>query len=146
MERPDVLYEGVEGFGEKNAVNGEVNGTNGVQLHEWAINNACPAFDAADFIRFGKTIVGQLSNVTNQKGVEYLGKAVPEGYSVELLDVTDEHAMHIDATVLPLRQGLLIYNPERVSEKALRKLELLKDGICMRILISRRHERIRQGI
>ena len=126
VERPDALYEGVKGFGEKGA-NGEANGTNGVHQHEWAINNARPAFDAADFLRFGKTVVGQLSNVTNQKGVQYLRKAVPEGYIVELLDVTDEHAMHIDATILPLRQGLLIYNPERVSEKALRKLNVFKD-------------------
>ena len=125
--RPDALYEGVRGFGETNGVDGEVNGTTGVHLHQWAINNTRPAFDAADFLRFGRTIVGQLSNVTNQKGVDYLRKAVPEGYSVELLDTTDEHAMHIDATILPLRQGLLIYNPERVSEKALRKLDLFKD-------------------
>ena len=127
VERPDALYEGIRGFGEKDAVNGEVNGTHTVHSHEWAINNARPAFDAADFLRFGKTIVGQLSNVTNQKGVDYLRSAVPEGYSVELLDVTDEHAMHIDATILPLRQGLLIFNPERVSKRALQKLDLFKD-------------------
>ena len=71
--------------------------------------------------------MGQLSDVINQKGVEYLRRAVPAGYSLELLDVTDEHAMHIDATMLPPRQGPLIYNPGRVSEKALRKLELFKD-------------------
>ena len=90
--------------------------------HEWAINNSRPAFDAADFLRFGKTLIGQLSNVTNKKGVEYLQNAVREGYTVEPLDVT----MHIDATILPLRQGLLIYNPQRVSETSLRKHELFK--------------------
>ena len=127
VETPDALYEGVKDFGEEKSADNEIKGTNGVHAHEWAINNARPAFDAADFLRFGKTIVGQLSNVTNQKGVQYLREAVPEGYSVELLDVCDEHAMHIDATILPLRQGLLIYNPERVSEKALRKLDLFKD-------------------
>lgn len=124
VEIPDALYKGVEGFGEKKVGNGKVNGTNGVHWHEWAINNARPAFDAADFLRFD-TIAGQLSSVTNQKGVDYLREAVLEGYSVELLDVTNEHAMQIDATILPLRQGLLIYSPERVSQKALRKLQLL---------------------
>ena len=65
VERPDALYEGVEGFEEKEVVNGEVNGTKGVLSYEWAINNVRPAFDAADFLRFGETIVGQLSDVTN---------------------------------------------------------------------------------
>ncbi|TAQ87330.1 hypothetical protein B7494_g4355 [Chlorociboria aeruginascens] len=113
VARPDSLYDGVQGS------------TNGV--HEWAINNSRPAFDAADFLRFGKTIIGQFSNVTNQKGVEYLQNAVPEGYIVEILDVTDEHAMHIDATLLPLRDGLLIYNPERVSEAALRRHKIFQN-------------------
>lgn len=110
---PESIYEGV--------------GSRKDGTHEWAINNSRPAFDAADFLRFGKTLIGQLSNVTNEKGVEYLQNAVPEGYTVELLDVNDPHAMHIDATILPLRQGLLIYNPERVTEKALRKHKLFQN-------------------
>lgn len=110
---PDTLYDGV--------------GTDQAGVHEWAINNSRPAFDAADFMRFGKTLLGQLSNVTNMKGVEYLQAAVPEGYTVELLDVDDPHAMHIDATILPLQHGLLVYNPERVTEAALRKHAVLED-------------------
>ena len=113
VANPDAIYEGVG------------QGKDGV--HEWAINNSRPAFDAADFLRFGKVVIGQLSNVTNQKGVEYLQKVIPEGYTVELLDTTDEHAMHIDATILPLRKGLLIYNPQRVSEAALRKHQIFQD-------------------
>ena len=68
----------------------------------WVINNTRPAFDAADFMRFGKKLLGQISNVTNMKGVEYLRANVPPEYSVELLDVNDPQAMHIDATILPL--------------------------------------------
>ncbi|XWW96077.1 hypothetical protein V2A60_004047 [Cordyceps javanica] len=94
---------------------------------DWAVNNSRPAFDAADFMRFGKTIIGQLSHVTNRKGVEYLQALIPDGYKVELLHVTDEHAMHIDATILPLRKGLLVYNPERVTESALRRHEVFQD-------------------
>ncbi|KAL8634798.1 MAG: hypothetical protein Q9228_007639 [Teloschistes exilis] len=93
----------------------------------WAINNSRAAFDAADFLRFGKTLIGQLSNVTNMKGVEYIQQAVPSGYTVELLQVQDPHAMHIDATIVPLREGLLIYNPERVSEVSLRRHEVLAE-------------------
>ena len=98
-----------------------------VDLGGWAINNSRPAFDCADFMRFGKTLIGQISNVTNMKGVEYLRSVIPDGYSVEILDVNDPHAMHIDATILPLRPGLLVYNPERVTDKALRKIQTLQD-------------------
>ncbi|KAL9099681.1 MAG: hypothetical protein Q9163_004855 [Psora crenata] len=97
------------------------------QAHPWAINNSRPAFDTADFLRFGKTLIGQLSNVTNLKGVEYLRKMVPSGYTVEIVQVEDPHAMHIDATIVPLRKGLLLYNPERVTEAALRRHQVLSD-------------------
>jgi glycine amidinotransferase len=93
----------------------------------WAINNSRPAFDTADFMRFGKVIIGQLSNVTNEKGVEYLRAAIPEGYSVEILQTNDPHAMHIDATILPLRNKLLVYNPERVTETDLRQHQIFQD-------------------
>ena len=95
--------------------------------HGWVINNSRPAFDAADFMRLGKILLGQLSNVTNQKGVEYIRQALPEGYIVETLEVNDRHAMHIDATILPLRPGLLVYNPERITERSLRKHRILQD-------------------
>ena len=96
------------------------------QLAGWAINDSRPAFDAADFMRFGKTILGQLSHVTNLKGVEYVRSKLPPGYSVELLRVSDPSAMHIDATILPLRKGLLVYHPGRVTEDALREHSILK--------------------
>jgi len=113
---PDTLYD--------EPVGGE---NNGHDDHEWTINNSRPAFDAADFMRFGKTIIGQFSHVTNLKGVEYLRSQVPPGYRVEMMEVTNPSALHIDTVICPLRQGLLIYCPKRVSEKALRKHEVLKD-------------------
>lgn len=94
------------------------------QPQKWAITNTRPAFDCADFLRFGHTLIGQLSNVTNQKGVDYLRAVLPSPYTVELLNTTDDHAMHIDATILPLRQGLLVYCPLRVTEEELRRHEV----------------------
>jgi glycine amidinotransferase len=35
--------------------------------------------------------------------------------------------MHIDATILPLKRGLLVYNPLRTSENALRKHTVLRN-------------------
>ncbi|KAJ9303270.1 hypothetical protein DTO271G3_644 [Paecilomyces variotii] len=93
----------------------------------WVINNSRPAFDAADFMRFGKVILGQYSHVTNQAGVDYLQKHIPEGYKIEMLSVDDPNAMHIDATILPLRKGLLVYNPKKVTEEALRAHDVLAD-------------------
>ncbi|KAL8716682.1 MAG: hypothetical protein Q9181_008399, partial [Wetmoreana brouardii] len=91
--------------GSMDPVNGSIDHGIGstARYQHWAINNSRPAFDAADFMRFGKVLIGQLSNVTNEKGVEYLRQAVPKGYSVEILEADDPHAMHIDATILPLR-------------------------------------------
>ncbi|KAF9700538.1 hypothetical protein EKO04_001732 [Ascochyta lentis] len=114
----DTLYHGVPG---KNRTNGKTS------TPHWSINNSRPAFDAADFMRFGKVIIGQLSHVTNRRGVEYLRAVVPDGYTVEILKTTDEHAMHIDATLLPLRKGLMVYQPERVSESELRQHEVFRD-------------------
>ena len=106
--QPDTLYDGP---------------TDG----PWTINDSRPAFDAADFMRFGKTLLGQFSHVTNAKGVDYLQAQLPAGYNVEMLDITDPHAMHIDTVILPLRRGLLVYNPARTTKEALRKHEVLKD-------------------
>ncbi|CZT16857.1 related to l-arginine:lysine amidinotransferase [Ramularia collo-cygni] len=93
----------------------------------WVINNSRPAFDAADFMRFGKVILGQYSHVTNQAGVDYIQQHLPEGYRIEMLTVDDPNAMHIDATILPLRQGLLVYNPKKVTEEDLRAHAILAD-------------------
>ena len=95
--------------------------------HPWVINDTRPAFDAADFMRFGKVLIGQFSHVTNAKGVEYLRQCLPTGYVVEMLTVNDPNAMHIDATLLPLREGLLAYNPKKTSQDALRRISVLRD-------------------
>ena len=47
-------------------------------------------------------MIGQPSNVTNLKGVEYLESVMPKGDSVEVLEVDDPRAMQIDATILAL--------------------------------------------
>lgn len=119
--KPDTIYDNVL------VPEAEVTAANGSRHPSWAVNNTRPSFDAADFMRFGKTLLGQLSHVTNEAGVAWLRQSIPDGYSVEILEVDDPHAMHIDATLLPLRQGLLVYNPERVNEAALRKHQILKD-------------------
>lgn len=66
------------------------NGTgNGGSDSEWAINDTGMRLTLADFMRFGKTVLGQLSHVTNVKGIDYLRNALPAGYSLEILEVND---------------------------------------------------------
>ncbi|KAF7590392.1 hypothetical protein BBP40_002893 [Aspergillus hancockii] len=97
----------------------------GTKKEPWVINNSRPAFDTADFMRFGTTIIGQYSHVTNQAGVDHIQQHLPEGYRIEMLEVDDPSAMHIDATILPLREGLLVYNPKKVTVASLRRHAVL---------------------
>jgi glycine amidinotransferase len=84
----------------------------------WAINDVAPAFDAADFVRVGRDIVGQLSNVTNPSGVAWLRSFLGDDYRITLVE-SDPHAMHIDATVMPLRPGVVMVNPLRAPDHIL---------------------------
>lgn len=87
----------------------------------WVINNSQPSFDAADFLRFGRDIVGQLSHVTNEAGILWLQQFLGSDYRVHTLSFDDPHAMHIDASITPLKPGLMLYNPQRVNVNHLRK-------------------------
>lgn len=87
------------------------------------INNHEPLFDAADFTRLGLDIIGQLSHVTNEKGVEWLQSVVGPEVKVHIFQFNDSHPMHIDATFCPLRPGLVLINPERVLSKQIQELK-----------------------
>ena len=88
-----------------------------------------PCFDAADFVRCGKDIVGHLSHVTNQSGVEWLRRTLGHEYTVHLVKSKNPHALHIDTTFMPLAPGRILVNPDFLDfesiPKALRHWELL---------------------
>jgi glycine amidinotransferase len=75
-----------------------------------------PTFDAADFIRCGRDIFAQKSNVTNEFGIEWLRRHLGEKYRIHVCEFNDSHPMHIDATLVPLAPGKLLINRERVPE------------------------------
>lgn len=75
-----------------------------------------PTFDAADFMRFGRDIVAQKSNVTNDFGIEWLRRHLGDTYRIHVFEFADTHPMHIDATLIPLAPGKLLINPERVPQ------------------------------
>ena len=73
-----------------------------------------PTFDAADFVRCGRDIFAQQSNVTNEFGIEWLRRHLGGAYRIHVCEFDDDHPMHIDATLMPLAPGKLLVNPERV--------------------------------
>ncbi len=74
-----------------------------------------PVFDAADFMRCGRDLFCQRSQVTNRFGIDWLRRHLGDAYRIHVLDFDDPKAMHIDATFVPLAPGRLLLNPERAT-------------------------------
>jgi len=69
-----------------------------------------PVFDAADFVRVGHDLIGQLSHVTNWSGVEWLRRCLGPEYRIHIYEFDDAKPMHIDTTLLPLAPGRVLVN------------------------------------
>jgi len=78
-----------------------------------------PVFDAADFVRCGRDIFGQLSHVTNRFGAEWLQRHLGDSYRVHLIESRCRQAIHIDTTLMPLCPGKVLINPEFLDIKKL---------------------------
>jgi glycine amidinotransferase len=95
----------------------------------YGITELEPCFDAADFVRAGKDIIGHLSHVTNRSGVEWLRRTLGDQYNVHLVKSKNPHALHIDTTFMPLSPGRALVNPDFFDmtsvPEALRDWELL---------------------
>jgi glycine amidinotransferase len=83
---------------------------------DWSINESEVLFDAADFVRCGSFIVGQRSHVTNRGGFEWLRRHLGGRVPVVELGIDDPHAMHLDTTIVPLREGTALVNRSRVTD------------------------------
>jgi len=71
-----------------------------------------PVFDAADFVRCGRDIFCQQSNVTNRMGIDWLQRHLGDGYRVHELHSLSPEAIHIDTTFMPLAPGKVMVSPE----------------------------------
>lgn len=69
-----------------------------------------PVFDAADFVRCGQDIIGQLSHVTNQSGIDWLQHHLGDAYKIHLIQSLDPKPAHIDTTLMPLAPGKVLVN------------------------------------
>lgn len=83
---------------------------------QFVITNNEIAFDAADFVRCGKDIFVQESNVTNNLGIEWVRRHIDPGFKVHIVEFLDMHPMHIDTTIVPLAPGKLLINPSWVKK------------------------------
>ncbi|MEV0617682.1 glycine amidinotransferase [Nonomuraea sp. NPDC050404] len=78
-----------------------------------ALSDAEPCFDAASFARFGRDIFYQPDLVTNDFGARWLARHLGPGHRLHRVRFADAHPQHIDATMVPLRAGLVMMNPDR---------------------------------
>ncbi|XP_051235631.1 glycine amidinotransferase, mitochondrial-like [Dicentrarchus labrax] len=72
-----------------------------------------PCFDAADFIRAGRDLFVQRSQVTNYMGIEWMRRHLAPDYKVHIISFKDPNPMHIDATFNIIGPGLVLSNPVR---------------------------------
>ncbi len=91
---------------------------------DWILTEVEPCFDAPDVARFGKDLFVQKSMVTNESGIRWLRQHFPN-HRIHRVVYQDELPSHIDATLVPLRPGLVMTNPIRVSLEP-RQEELFK--------------------
>ena len=72
-----------------------------------------PLFDAADILRIGKDLFCQHGLTTNRRGMEWLQRHFPDHRVHSVNFPGDPYPIHIDATFVPLRPGLIMNNPNR---------------------------------
>jgi glycine amidinotransferase len=72
-----------------------------------------PCFDAACFSRFGRDIFWQPDVVSNQFGADWLQRHLGSGFRIHRVEFRDRCPEHIDATLVPVRPGLVLVNPAR---------------------------------
>jgi len=95
---------------------------------KYVTTEAEPMFDAAEVLRMGKDLFVQHGNTANLQAAEWLARHFPD-QRVHMLNFfgDDPFTMHIDATFVPLRPGLVINNPGRSLPPAQRKLFEIND-------------------
>lgn len=86
-----------------------------VRRNELILTDTEPLFDAADIGRFGRDLFVQLSLVTNRSGIRWLTQHLPE-HRVHPVTFGNSHPLHIDATLVPLRPGLVLHCGERTAD------------------------------
>jgi glycine amidinotransferase len=72
-----------------------------------------PVFDAACFARCGRDIFWQPDMVSNAAGAQWLQARLGPDFRIHRLRFREKVPMHIDTTLVPIRPGLMLVNPQR---------------------------------
>jgi len=72
-------------------------------------------FDAANVCRLGKDLLYLVSESGNIRGAEWLQKTLGSDYRVHILD-NIYAGVHIDSTISPVAEGLVVLNGDRINE------------------------------
>lgn len=77
-----------------------------------------PVFDAANVLRFGRDLLYLVSSTGNRMGAHWLQTTLGSEFRVHLCNI-NYLGSHIDTSIVALRPGLLLCNPDRVSREML---------------------------
>jgi N-dimethylarginine dimethylaminohydrolase len=77
-----------------------------------------PVFDAANVLRFGRDLLYLISATGNALGAQWLQAVLGDEFRVHTCRINYDGS-HIDTSVVALRPGLLLLNPDRVTREML---------------------------
>jgi N-dimethylarginine dimethylaminohydrolase len=77
-----------------------------------------PVFDAANVLRLGRDLLYLISSTGNEMGAQWLQAVLGDEFRVHICRINYQGS-HIDTSVVALRPGLLLCNPERVTREML---------------------------
>ena len=72
-------------------------------------------FDAANICRLGKDLLYLVSDSGNYAGGQWLQNILGDEYNVHILE-NIYSGVHIDSTISPVREGLVVLNADRINE------------------------------
>ena len=82
--------------------------------------NTSAKFDAANICRLGKDLLYLVSESGNREGAAWLQSVLPN-HTVHVLD-NIYSGVHIDSTISPVREGLVVLNADRIDSNNLPKV------------------------
>jgi N-dimethylarginine dimethylaminohydrolase len=75
-------------------------------------------FDAANVCRLGNDLLYLVSESGNKQGAAWLQSVLPPNYKVHVLDNIYK-GVHIDSTIVPVKEGLVVLNGDRINQNNL---------------------------
>lgn len=81
-------------------------------------NNDDAMFDAANICRLGNDLLYLISDSGNYQGAQWLQRQLGSKYKVHILD-NIYSGVHIDSTISPIRDGLVVLNSDRINSNNL---------------------------